>query len=503
MGLFYEVLMDAWFPTLPFESPFHALGPELWDEVPAAKLTGLRLRWSGAETLDKLLPDGVAAPATDALVRAFGAFEALPGRLHGPLAQRYIGYQFRVFNPNLGDGRGFLLGQVRGRDGVLWDLGTKGSGTTPWSRGGDGRLTLKGGVREILAAEFLHAMGVKTSRPLTLVEHDDRLWRGDEPSPTRSSVLVRVGEGHVRFGTFERLFYLNRDPEVRQRLIGALVDHVVEVYYPHLRPLTGPERTLALYAEVIERTARMVAGWVKAGFCHGVLNTDNMNITGDSFDYGPWAFLERYDPEFTAAYFDHQGLYAFERQADACGWNLGMLMRPLGVLAPEEALRERLLQFGPSFGAALRRALLPRLGFEDRGEDVDHALFEALFGVLREQGPDYHGLFRALGERLECRGIEEGGPELPPSLWAKAGEGKSPSVRAFRAAWLARWERGCARGERLEEVVERCRVNNPVVVPWRREVERVWEAIDQGDDWGPFDTWVRRLSAPFAPPRPA
>src|SRR5690606_5015887 len=186
-------------------------------------------------------------------IARFARFEPFEGSLPEPLALRYHGHQFRAYNPDLGDGRGFLLAQLRdGVDGRLLDLGTKGSGTTPYSRGGDGRLTLKGGVREILATEMLEALGVPTSKSFSLYE------LADAADPYR-----------------------------------------------------------ALYGAIARRTVALTARWMVAGFVHGVLNTDNMNVTGESFDYGPWRFLPRYDPMLTAAYFDHSGLYAFGRQPEA------------------------------------------------------------------------------------------------------------------------------------------------------------------------------------------
>eukprot|EP01042_Synura_sphagnicola_P021030 gene21030-26706_t len=182
----------------------------------------------------------------------------------------------------------------------LLDLGTKGSGTTPWSRGGDGRLTLKGGVREVLATAMLEALGVPTSKSFSLIETGEPLMRGDEPSPTRSSVLVRLSHSHIRFGTFERLAYHN-DTETMTNLVAF----VIENYYP------GCADAASLFDAVVSNSAKLAARWMAAGFVHGVLNTDNMNITGESFDYGPYRFLPYYLPGFTAAYFDHSGLYAY------------------------------------------------------------------------------------------------------------------------------------------------------------------------------------------------
>src|SRR6185436_9374867 len=231
-------------------------------------------------------------------IRHFGRFEPLPGSFSEPLALRYHGHQFRAYNPDLGDGRGFLFAQARDLvDGRLLDLATKGSGRTPFSRGADGRLTLKGGVREILATEMLEAQGVYTSKTFSLIETGEALTRGDEPSPTRSSVLVRLSHSHIRIGSFQRLAALGETESLRR-----LVDHSIAHYWPEAAGT--PDPIAGLYDRVVGAVAQLGAEWFAAGFVHGVLNSDNVSITGESFDYGPWRFLDRFDPAFVAAYFD-------------------------------------------------------------------------------------------------------------------------------------------------------------------------------------------------------
>ena len=192
-----------------------------------------------------------------------------------------------------------MFAQLRDREKRLLDLATKGSGQTPYSRFGDGRLTLKGGVREILATEMLEALGVYTSKSFSLIETGEDLHRGDEPSPARSAVLVRLGHSHVRFGTFQRL-----SVEKNHGAIEALIDYCVAQFDPDLIDLATDEKVLRFFRRVLMRSTRLAAQWMAAGFVHGVLNTDNMNVTGESFDYGPWRFLPTMDPHFTAAYFD-------------------------------------------------------------------------------------------------------------------------------------------------------------------------------------------------------
>ena len=311
----------------------------------------------------------------------FGRFRPLPGNLAQPLAQRYHGHQFRVYNPDLGDGRGFTFAQLReAGTGRLLDLATKGSGVTPWSRSGDGRLTLKGGVREVLAAGLLEALGVPTSRAFSLIETGENLVRQDEPSPTRSAVLVRLSHSHVRYGTFQRPAALERPDLVRR-----LVDYTIDLYFPHRRGDADPGT--ALLQEAAQAAARLTAAWMAAGFVHGVLNTDNMNITGESFDYGPYRFLPHSDPNFVAAYFDHAGLYSFGRQPEAVFWNLRQLAGCLlAAGSAEDALVEVLNGFGDLYREALARAVTRRLGLAYRGDGSDARLVSAAFQALAAGG---------------------------------------------------------------------------------------------------------------------
>lgn len=353
------------------------LGGEFADPVAAADFPMTTLRFRNDRAAASVGLDTL----TDAeWISHFGRFTPLPGNLPQPLAQRYHGHQFRVYNPDLGDGRGFTFAQLRetGSDRLL-ELGTKGSGQTPWSRAGDGRLTLKGGVREVLATAMLEALGVPTSRTFSLIETGEELVRGDEPSPTRSAVLVRLSHSHVRFGSFQRHAYFQSAER-----IGQLVDHVIELYYPELADAS--DRATALLGAVAARAARLTARWMTAGFVHGVLNTDNMNITGESFDYGPYRFLPRNDPNFTAAYFDTSGLYSFGRQPETVFWNLQQLAGTFTLVAPQEGLVEVLNSFGPAYRAELAAAMLARLGLKSQSEEADVALANAAFRAIAEGG---------------------------------------------------------------------------------------------------------------------
>ena len=328
------------------------LGPDFYDPVEPATFPKAIPRFFHARYADSLGLDLDEA----GWEAHFCRFEPLPDNLTQPLALRYHGHQFRVYNPEIGDGRGFLFAQLRDEGERLLDLGTKGSGQTPYSRHADGRLTLKGGVREVLATEMLEALGVNTSKTFALFETGEALERGDEPSPTRSAVLTRLSHGHIRIGTFQRLAFFG---EVEN--LTKLVGYCLENLYGE----TGDD-PLRLFNLVSDATARLAASYLAAGFVHGVLNSDNINITGESFDYGPWRFTPDWDPDFTAAYFDHYGLYSFARQPEAIHWDLAQFAGALSLVAEAPKLAEMLADWSGRFEKSLLEATLRRLGVDER-----------------------------------------------------------------------------------------------------------------------------------------
>jgi len=331
---------------------------------------------------------GLGTLTDDEWTQHFGRFAPLPDNLPQPLALRYHGHQFRVYNPDLGDGRGFTFAQLRDGAGRLLDLGTKGSGLTPYSRTADGRLTLKGAVREILATEMLEAQGAYTSKTFSVIETGEELVRGDEPSPTRSAVLVRLSHGHIRIGSFQRLAALDLKPEME-----ALIAYCLEQFPGPPPPAEAPgsaEPAAILLHQVVARLADLAASYVASGFVHGVLNTDNMNVTGESFDYGPWRWLPRWEPGFTAAYFDAQGLYSFGRQAESIHWNCAQLAIALRLISEAPPLIAAIERFPTLYQSAIERRWCWRLGVTPRGGETDGALIGASIEAMRAggMGPD-------------------------------------------------------------------------------------------------------------------
>lgn len=377
---------------MPVSSAFrpaasHAsLGEAFYDTVTPARFPQHILRYRNQRWAERV---GLGTLTDEEWIDHFGKFRPLPGGFEQFLCLRYHGHQFRSYNPELGDGRGFLFAQMHEAEGGrLLDLGTKGSGQTPYSRRADGRLTLKGGFREILATEMLEALGVDTSKTFSVIETGEQLYRSDEPSPTRSSMLVRLSHSHIRIGTFQRLLYLGQHDN-----IATLLDYTARTYMPEVWREEMPARAAAFLEEVCRRVAETGAAWMAAGFVHGVLNTDNINITGESFDYGPWRFLPVLDPAFTAAYFDETGLYAYGRQPDALFWNLTRLAECLLPFVERAALEKALLSFEPALHKAFSKALLRRLGLETAGEERDAILARALWDFLAQTKAPFEQTF--------------------------------------------------------------------------------------------------------------
>jgi uncharacterized protein YdiU (UPF0061 family) len=454
-------------PQLP------SLGREFADPVAAADFPQTILRFRNDRAAASV---GLDTLSDEEWIAHFGRFEPLPGNIAPPLAQRYHGHQFRVYNPELGDGRGFTFAQLReAGTGRLLDLGTKGSGETPWSRSGDGRLTLKGGVREVLATAMLEALGVPTSRSFSLVETGEALVRGDEPSPTRAAVLTRLSHSHIRFGSFQRHAFFEEAGRIE-----TLIQHVVENYYPELAGAADPPA--ALLDAVVARTARLTARWMAAGFVHGVLNTDNMSITGESFDYGPYRFLPRSDPTFTAAYFDQSGLYAFGRQPEAAFWNLQQLAGCLTLVAGSDPLVEALNRFGPAYRRELVAAMLERLALQPSGdEEADVAFVQSVFAAIGAGGerlrwePFFFDWFAGDAARAH-RGLRG-------ELYAEEGFAEFRTrIGGYRPV----------RPERLDDPYF-ARLDPEELL--YDEIEAIWAPIAEADDWSAFHGKLQAIEA--------
>ena len=447
-------------------APFLNLAAKFADPVKAANFPQTVLRWRNQRWAEAI---GLGDLTDSAWLQHFARFEPLPGNLPQPLAMRYHGHQFGTYNPDLGDGRGFLFAQIRDSAGRLLDLGTKGSGQTPWSRNGDGRLTLKGGVREILAAGYLEALGVNTSKAFSLVETGEALQRNDEPSPTRGSVLVRLSHSHVRFGTFQRCAYLD-DREG----MADLVNYCVAEFHPSAERADMARTACALLEQIALATGRMIGQWMAAGFVHGVMNTDNFNITGETFDFGPWRFLPQSDPNFTAAYFDQNGLYRFGRQPLQGGWALQQLASALLLLAEADDLAPALALYEAAYRdsfTAHTHALLGLTPIGDAGGDL--GFLQVFYGWMTESGASWpQTFFDWFGGSASA---ERAASSPQAALYS------DPAFDPFRAALL---ERTPLRPERLALPYFQRPEPVSLVID---EVEALWAPIAERDDWSAFD----------------
>ena len=468
-----------------FEKTHEKLGKAFFTPVKAARFPDLTLRYFNHKAADQLGLDYLQTPD---IMRHFGVFEPFEGSFNEPLALHYHGHQFGVYNPDLGDGRGFLFAQIREPEtGRLLDFGTKGSGQTPFSRTADGRLTLKGAVREILATEMLSALSVPTSQTFCVIETGEALSRHDEPSPTRSAVMTRLSHSHIRIGSFQRCFYEGRTADIER-----LARYVVQEYYPELDASSPSDQLLPdLLRAFMQKVAKMTGHWMAAGFVHGVLNTDNFNLTGESFDYGPWRFLPRLEPLFTAAYFDQQRRYAYARQPEAALWALCRLADCF--IAPESqenvptlsqgALTDLLADFYPLMEAHMAKQLVWRAGLvADNSEDeLDFA--RAFLSFAQKSKLDFDRLFfdfygqpqQFADFELSALSREVQGAELVEAQ-QRLGE-VACQLRPRQTTRPAFFDRSAP----VSLVID--------------EVERIWAPIAETDDWSAFETKLADIRA--------
>ncbi|MGB8857642.1 MAG: YdiU family protein [Ilumatobacteraceae bacterium] len=388
-----------------------------------------------------------------------------------PVAMGYAGHQFGSYSPRLGDGRALLLGELASADGRRRDVHLKGSGRTPFARGGDGKAALGPMLREYLIAEAMHALGVPTTRALAVAVTGEHIAReGLVPG----AVLTRVAASHLRVGTFE---YASRLPD--PTIVRLLADHAIERHHP--RAATAERPYVALLAAVIEAQAALVAQWMLLGFIHGVMNTDNMTISGEGIDYGPCAFMDRYDPRTVFSSIDHGGRYAYGNQPGIAQWNLARLAETLLPLMAGDSdvavslAMSELEQFPDRFNLHWEAGMRSKLGLSV-ALDGDRDLFDALLSLLGAQRADYTGSFRALAGALR------GGP---------------PGVAS--PEWLARWLARVADEVRDPMVVadEMDRVN-PCYIPRNHHVERALTAATAGD-LQPFEELLDVVTHPFDP----
>ncbi|WP_337027555.1 protein adenylyltransferase SelO [Pantoea eucalypti] len=308
-----------------------------------------------------------------------------------PLAQVYSGHQFGVWAGQLGDGRGILLGEQRLDDGSKLDWHLKGAGLTPYSRMGDGRAVIRSSVREFLASEALHHLGIPTTRALTLSIGDEPVYR---ETTERGAMLMRISPSHLRFGHFEHFFYSQQQEKVQQ-----LADYAIRHHWPHLE--AEADRYQQWFTDIVLRTARLIGLWQSVGFAHGVMNTDNMSILGLTIDYGPFGFLDDYQPDFICNHSDYQGRYSFENQPMIGLWNLNRLAHALSGLLTTEQLRTALSAYEPELMRVWGERMRAKLGLLTQ-QSNDNEILTDLLALMTQEHSDYTLTFRLLSETQQA-----------------------------------------------------------------------------------------------------
>lgn len=462
---------------IPFDNSYARLPERFYARLNPTPVAAPRLLRLNAAVAESLGLDPAALSSAEGLAVLAG--NSVPEGA-APLAQAYAGHQFGQFVPQLGDGRAILLGEVVGPDGQRRDIQLKGSGPTPFSRRGDGRAAMGPVLREYIVSEAMAALGIPTTRALAAVATGETVLRETE---LPGAVLTRIAASHIRVGTFQ-YFAARGDVEA----LRLLADHAIARHYPEIAGAREPYR--ALLEGVVARQADLVACWLLVGFVHGVMNTDNTTISGETIDYGPCAFMEAYDPATVFSSIDHYGRYAYGNQPRIMHWNLARLAETLLPLLNEDgeaalaSAQEALAGFGPRFEAAWFDGLRRKLGLAT-SQEGDAALAQDLLKIMNEQEADFTLTFRQLCEAAE----DEGGEAALRALF------KDP---AAPEAWIAAWRQRLGE-ERLAPGARRAAMRrvNPAFIPRNHLVEAALKAATERDDLEPFKALLKVLSQPF------
>ena len=378
---------------LPFDNSYARLPEDFYRRVPPTPFTEPAYLVSFNDEVARLIDLDPSQSKRPEFADYFSGRHLLSGA--DPVAMLYSGHQFGVNVSQLGDGRAILLGEVVNSHGEKWDLHLKGAGLTPFSRDGDGRAVLRSTIREYLCSEAMHGLGIPTTRALCIIGSDEKVWR---ESIETGAMLIRLAPTHVRFGSFE-IFYYRRQMDHLRRL----ADYVIEQHFPQF--VSAPDRYVRFFAEVVARTARLIAQWQAVGFAHGVMNTDNMSILGLTLDYGPFGFMDDYDAGFICNHSDHHGRYAFNQQPYIGLWNLSCLAQALLPLASEEPLKAALHSYNETLNAHYTELMCVKLGLRDRLDD-DADLVSDLLTVMQNNRADYTTFFRTLSSFQPGPGAE-------------------------------------------------------------------------------------------------
>lgn len=440
--------------TLSFTTHWRDELPGFYTALAPTPLENARLIWHNESLASELgVEPSLFVPSTGAGV--WGGETLLPGM--SPLAQVYSGHQFGVWAGQLGDGRGILLGEQQLANGKRVDWHLKGAGLTPYSRMGDGRAVLRSTIREALASEAMHGLGIPTTRALSIVTSDTPVYR---ETVEQGAMLMRIAESHVRFGHFEH-FYYRREPEKVQQL----ADFVIRHHWPELA--SREDKYVTWFRDVVTRTAQMIARWQTVGFAHGVMNTDNMSILGLTMDYGPYGFLDDFQPDFICNHSDHQGRYSFENQPAVGLWNLQRLAQSLSPFIDVDALNDALDGYQRALFTEYGQRMRAKLGFYTE-QSGDNDLLNDLFALMSSEGSDFTRTFRQLGETEQLSAASPLRDEFID--------------RAAFDAWFSRYrERLQLDGVSDAERQQRMQSVNPAMVLRNWLAQRAIEQAEKGD----------------------
>ncbi|MGQ9896503.1 MAG: protein adenylyltransferase SelO [Acidobacteriota bacterium] len=462
--------------TLVFDNTYTTLPENYYSRVAPTPLREPHLVAFNPEAAALLDLDPAEATRPD-FVAYFNGEKTLTGT--EPLAALYAGHQFGVYVPQLGDGRALLLGEVRNARGEKWDVQVKGSGRTPYSRMGDGRAVLRSTIREYLASEAMQALGIPTTRALCIIGSNEAVYR---ETVERGALLVRLAPTHVRFGSFEVFFYRRRPADV-----ARVADYVIGQFFPELQALGEEDRFVAFLQQVVDRTAQLVARWQAVGFAHGVLNTDNMSILGLTLDYGPFGFLDDYDPQFICNHSDVTGRYAFDQQPGIALWNLRCLAQTFITWVPRERLVDCLNTFRDVFFGEYERLMFAKLGLlHPQPEDAE--LLAEWLELMAQNRADYTLAFRRLSETF---------PE-DPAHPANARLQDLFVDREAVTAWLMKYALRLAReGSLSSERQTRMRRINPKYILRNYLAQVAIERAEEGD-FSEIEHLLTVLQQPYA-----
>ena len=429
-----------------------------------------------------------------------------------PLAMAYSGHQFGNLNPQLGDGRAILLGDLYDSNAKLKDIQLKGSGRTPFSRGGDGRSPLGPALREYILCEAMHALGIATTRALAVVSSGEHVIRQQrEPG----AVFTRVASSHIRVGTFQ-YFAIRRDHVA----LKALADHVIDRHFPELKSSPESENIyLSLFKNIVKKQAELIASWMNLGFIHGVMNTDNMTVSGETIDYGPCAFIDAFNRKKVFSSIDQQGRYAYINQPAIGQWNLTRLaeaMLPLFMNDTDSGADEKqaiddatqiLNDYVQMHQSAWESGMAKKLGFSSV-ETGDRECFESLLDLLDESRLDFTLFFRRLSDCTDPNNDTSALFTLFDSPDARSMD----DIKQRLSDWISNWQARLSEREELKVAEERMKQNNPAIIPRNHQVQAVISAAEEGD-YAPFDALLGALKSPYeqhaeyvayeAPPLPA